>query len=84
MSVTQGFKQLAAMRRCPSDGWTIRDVELLCRNLGLACKPPKHGEHHVVSQPKVEGLLTIPTRRPIKPFYIKLLVQLAESSLEFE
>jgi hypothetical protein len=84
MSVTQAFKQLASMRRRPSDNWTIRDVEFLCRNLGLVCKPPARGEHHVVSQPKVEGLLTIPTRRPIKPFYIMLLVQLAESALELE
>jgi hypothetical protein len=83
MSVMQAFKQLSAMRRCPND-WTIRDVEHLCRNLGLACRAPKRGEHHVISQPKVEGLLTIPTRRPIKPFYIMLLVQLVESSLELE
>jgi hypothetical protein len=37
-----------------------------------------------VSHPKVEGLLTIPARRPIKPFYVMLLVQLVESVLELE
>jgi hypothetical protein len=63
------------MRRNPRDDWTIKDVERLCRENGLACTPPRGGGSHY----KVSGhgtTLTIPARRPIKPVYIKAFVGL--------
>lgn len=82
--MSRALKRLAAMKRNPRDRWTIRDASALCGDFGLDCQPPSQGSHLIVSHPKVEGLLTIPARRPIKPFYVMLLVQLVESVLELE
>jgi len=83
MPVMQAFKRLKRMARDPRD-WAIDDIQYICRNLDLNCRPPKHGSHHVVSHPGVRGRLTIPSERPIKPFYIHLFVQMVESTLELE
>ena len=84
MGVTKALKWLAQMKSNPAGNWTIEDVEFVSRNLGLDCKATKRESHYVVSHAKIEGLLTIPAKRPIKPIYIKLLVGLAEISLEIE
>lgn len=72
------------MRRDPRNNWTTDDIVFVGRGVGLICKPPANGSHYVVWQPKIDGLLTIPARRPIKPFYIMLFVQLVEGALENE
>jgi hypothetical protein len=84
MSVTQAFERLRAMKRSPRGDWTIDDIRFLCRNLDLDCRAPKRGVHYVVSYPKIEGLLTIRSERPLKAFYIMLFVQLVESSMAIE
>lgn len=84
MSGARILKRLIAMRRNPRNGWTIDDIVFVSRGVGLTCKPPANGSHYVVWQPEIEGLLTIPARRPIKPFYIMLFVQLVERTLEVE
>jgi hypothetical protein len=84
MPVMQAFTRLRKMARNPRDDWAVDDIQFVCRNLDLECRPPKHGSHHVVSHPKVHGLLTIPSKRPLKPFYIQLFVQMVESTLELE
>ena len=82
--MSRRFKRLAAMRRNPRDDWTIDDVVSLCGNFGLDCQPPSHGSHYVVSHPRIDGLLTVPARKPIKPIYIMLLVDMVDSVLELE
>jgi hypothetical protein len=72
------------MKRNPHNHWTIEDVAFLCRNLGLQYRPPPPGSHCVISHPRIEGLLTIPAERPLKPIYVMLLAQLAEGMLEIE
>ena len=84
MSASRALKRLVAMKRNPHNNWTMENIAFLCRNLGLRCRPPPPGAHCVISHPKVEGLLTIPAERPIKPIYIMLLAQLAEGMLEIE
>jgi hypothetical protein len=61
----------------PADDWTMADVERLCRDVGLTCLPPSHGSHYVVFSDALDGILTVPARRPIKPVYIRKLVALA-------
>lgn len=73
------YARLTAMKRNPHDGWTIGDLVSLCRTFGLGCERPTHGSHYTVHYPGVEGYLTIPARRRIKPIYIMLFVQLVES-----
>ena len=82
--MSRALKRLAAMRRNPRDDWAIADVIALCGGFSLDCQRPSHGSYCVVSHPEVEGLLTIPAKGPIKPFYIMLLVQLVEGGLELE
>jgi hypothetical protein len=68
---------LDKMAANPADDWTIPDVERLCREVGLTCLPPSHGSHYVVFSDALDGILTVPARRPTKPVYIRKLVALA-------
>ena len=84
MSGARILKRLIAMKRDAHSRWSIEDVVFVCRGIGLICKPPVTGAHYVVWHPKIEGLLTIPARRTIRPFYIMLFVELAERALKIE
>lgn len=67
------------MKRNPRADWTIRDLVFLCRTFGLECERPTHGFHFTVSYRKIEGILTVPAQRRLKPIYVMLFVQLIES-----
>jgi hypothetical protein len=66
---------LDRMRRNPVGDWTIKDVETVCRQHGIACSPPSRGDHFKISHRSQNQILTIPAHRPIKPFYIRELVK---------
>ncbi len=70
---------LERMKANPRADWTIANVKTLCRNVGLKLTPPTSGSHYKVHSEFLNGMLTIPGRRPIKPFYIRDLVGLAEA-----
>lgn len=72
--VSQADKRLEQMRRNPQGDWRIEDVEMVCAAFGVTCIAPKRGSHHTISHSTQADILTIPSRRPIKPVYIKLLV----------
>lgn len=75
-------KMLERMRENRKD-WRIEQVETLCRQVGLCCRPPKTGSHYkITSAVATNGILTIPANRPIKPVYIKLLIELADQHIE--
>ena len=68
------------MRRNPASDWTIRDIEAVCRQHGIACMPPSGGgSHYKVSASGTREILTIPAHRPIKPVYIRKLVRFIEA-----
>jgi hypothetical protein len=69
---------LDKMRRNPQGDWTIKDVETVCREYGLTCLPPKRGSHYKIVRPGHSIILTIPFKRPIKPVYIRRLLQLID------
>jgi hypothetical protein len=75
-------KLLARMRNNAGGDWTIGDVETVCRAYGIACKAPARGSHYTLSHPSVPGRLSVPARRPIKPVYIRLLVDLIDAVSE--
>jgi hypothetical protein len=53
----------------------------LCRERGIRCVPPGGGgSHWKVSDRTQRDILTIPQRRPIKPVYIRRLVELVEET----
>jgi hypothetical protein len=70
--VTDLFEE---MKRNPHADWTIKDVERVCRENGLNCRPPSGGgSHYKVSHSRFAYIQTIPFKRPIKPVYIRRLV----------
>jgi len=72
-------KLLEDMRGNPAGDWTIKNVETLCRQLGLTCNPPRGGgSHYKVSSPRLDGIMTIPAKKPVKKAYIKLLVSMCD------
>ena len=73
--------RLDRMRANPAGGWKIADVEKVCRAHGVRCRPPTGGgSHYKVSHPSQRDILTIPSRRPVKPVYIRKLVRFIEAA----
>lgn len=67
--------RLDRMRNNPRADWKIGDVEAVCREYGVECKPSKSGSsHYKVKHPAAPEILTVPFKRPIKPVYIRKLV----------
>jgi hypothetical protein len=75
--VTQADKLLAAMRNNPR-GWTMIDIERLCRAHGLECLAPKRGSHYKIGNRVLPQVLIVPYNRPIKPVYITALIDLID------
>jgi hypothetical protein len=74
---------LDRMRATPSGNWQIGDVQSVCRQHDIGCQPPKGGgSHWKVSDGTQRDILTVPSRRPIKPIYIRRLVRFIEQVLE--
>jgi len=64
-------QRLDEMRRNPAGDWRIDDVIAICREFGIRCTPPTGGgSHYKVSHP---------SRRPIKPIYIRKQLRFVES-----
>jgi hypothetical protein len=74
--MSKADKLLAQMRQNPAGDWTIEDVQKLCRWLNWPCLPPNGGgSHWKVAVPGSDTILTIPAKRPIKPVYIRKLME---------
>ena len=74
--MTKADKLLEQMRRNPAGDWTIKDIQRLCERLGWECLPPSGGgSHWKVAVPGSDTILTIPAKRPIKPVYIRKLME---------
>jgi hypothetical protein len=63
------------MRANPAGDWSISDIEFVCREHGIRCTPPTGGSHYKVSHASRRDILTIPSRRPVKPVYVRKLVR---------
>jgi predicted RNA binding protein YcfA (HicA-like mRNA interferase family) len=67
------------MRANPKANWAIADVEAVCREHGVECGPARGGgSHYKVKHPAIERILTVPFKRPIKPVYIRQLVEMID------
>ncbi|MSV34380.1 MAG: hypothetical protein EXQ47_02105 [Bryobacterales bacterium] len=69
--MSNAAKLIAKMRRNPRD-WRIKDLKVIARSLGI--DHDQHGTSHVVFRHSAAGRLSVPARRPIKPVYVRLLV----------
>ena len=77
--MASGAKTLQAMSQNPKGDWNISDIENVCREYGLICRHPAKGSHYIVKGLATGLRLTIPSRRPIKPCYLKDFVKLVEA-----
>jgi hypothetical protein len=80
--MSRADKQLAAMKRSPDREWRVEEVVDTCRSYGVRCVVPAGRSHYVLSHHLIDGLLTIPASRPLKPFHVMLLVDLLEAVIE--
>ena len=71
-------KLLQRMRVNPRD-WRIEEIVTICEAMGIACTAPRKGSHYKVKHLSVIEILTIPAHRPIKPIYIRDLVQFIDA-----
>jgi hypothetical protein len=68
------------MRANPVAGWRLADVEKVCRAVGVDCESPTGGgSHYKISHASQRNILTLPSRRPIKPVYIRKFVQFIDA-----
>lgn len=72
------------MKRNPRDGWTIDEIKSVCRSVGIHPFVPPGGQHVVLSHPWIDGLLTVPARRPVKPLYVQLVVDMVDAVEEMK
>jgi hypothetical protein len=71
---------LDRMRSNPMSGWSIADVERVCKAYDVRCAPPSGGgSHYKLSHASQREILTVPFRRPIKPVYVRKLVRFIDA-----
>jgi hypothetical protein len=72
------------MRSNPRD-WHIEDIRTICRAFDLRFrKPGSGGSHATISHSSQPEILTVVSRKPVKPVYIVKLVSFIDSVLESE
>jgi hypothetical protein len=69
-------KLLDRMRRNPRGDWRLEDFQALALHFGLDKR--SSGGSHVVFIAKTGEVLTVPARRPIKPIYVRMFVELID------
>ena len=76
--MTRAGKLLDSMRANPKADWTPGNVRTVARACGLAFR--QRGTRHAVVTNALGRHLTIPMHKPIKPLYIRRLVELIEAA----
>lgn len=73
-------KRLEQMRWNPKADWCIEDVRAVCREFDIACERSRAGSsHYKITHTSQYDILTIPFKRPIKPVYIRKLIEFVEA-----
>ncbi len=67
---------LEKMRRNPRD-WRIESLEVVARRFGIVTRK-RGGSHVVFSHPSSRIAVTVPAHKPIKPPYVKQLIELID------
>jgi predicted RNA binding protein YcfA (HicA-like mRNA interferase family) len=66
------------MKANPLD-WRIESLKSVAEAYGLVCRQP--GGSHVIFRHPNGAMLSVPSRRPIKPVYVKKFVRLVEDGV---
>lgn len=74
--MTKAEKTLEKMRAHPRD-WRIEELEAVAKRYGLTVRKPS-GSHVIFQKPGVALELSIPAHKPIKPIYVRRLVELID------
>jgi len=73
-------KALAKMRKHQS-GWRIEDLQVVAEGNSVEWRRPGRGGSHVIfSAPGVREIVSVPSKRPIKPVYIRKFVALIDAA----
>jgi hypothetical protein len=70
------LKLLMKMRRNPRGDWTIEDFKAIAAHYQIEWRNPAGS--HVVFVSASGAVLTVPARRPIKPIYVKMFVEMID------
>ena len=74
--MSNAAKIVERMRHNPLD-WRIGSVETVAKAFGFDVR--KGATSHVtLSHSKLQEILTIPAKKPVKPYYIRRLVELVD------
>jgi hypothetical protein len=62
-------------------GWRIEDLQAVAEESFVEWRRPGRGGSHVIfSAPGVREIVSVPSKRPIKPVYIKQFVALIDAA----
>lgn len=79
IAMSTAAKILGRMRNNPRD-WRIEDLIRVAGAMGISYRRPGSGSSHVVfGHPASELIVTVPSKRPIKPVYVKQFLALVDS-----
>ena len=79
--MTRADKRLDSMRQNPRGDWRIDDLKTVAQRIGMRVRE-SGGSHVGFSHPSSATVLTVPARRPIKPVYIRMFVDLVDEVSE--
>jgi hypothetical protein len=80
--VSAAVKTLAKMRRIRT-GWRIEELQSVAEEHLVEWRRPGRGGSHVIfSAPGVRGIVSVPSKRPIKPVYISQFLALVDAANE--
>lgn len=71
---------LAKLRKHPM-GWRIEDLQAVAERSAVEWRRPRRsGSHVIFSAPAVREVVSVPSKRPIKPVYIRQFVALIDAA----
>jgi predicted RNA binding protein YcfA (HicA-like mRNA interferase family) len=70
-------KILQQMKSNPKDDWTPNKIKIICKAFNITLR--QRGTSHAVLTNMRGEHLTVPMHKPIKPLYIRRLVELIEA-----
>ncbi len=76
--MTRAAKTLIEMKANPRD-WRIESLKSVADAHGVLYRQP--GGSHVIFRHPKGSMLSVPTRKPIKPVYVKKFVRLIEEGI---
>jgi hypothetical protein len=71
--------------RANQAGWRIEDLMGVAASGGVEWRRPGRGGSHVIfSAPGVREIVSVPSKRPIKPVYVRHFLALIDAAREVE